>query len=63
MWTLNGDEERTAASEPLLENESKHIRCVNALALNCCVYNMRTVLIVTARDNFALYVFRARGVI
>ena len=48
VWTLNGDEEKTAASEPVLENESKQIRCVNAHALNCCVYNMRTVLIVAA---------------
>ena len=32
----------------MLENESKQIRCVNAIALNCCVYNMRTVLIVAA---------------
>ena len=48
VWTLSGDEERTAASEPILENESKQIRCVNALALNTCVYNMRTVLIVAS---------------
>ncbi len=49
VWTLNGDEDRNpAGGEPLLENESKQIRCVNALSLNCCVYNMRTVLIVTA---------------
>ena len=44
VWTLNGDE--TSASEPILENESKQIRCVNAVSMTCCVYNMRTVLIV-----------------
>ena len=34
------------SKEPLLENESKHIRCVNAVTMTCCVYNMRTVLVV-----------------
>ena len=43
VWTLNGQEDKTAA---ILENESKQIRCLNALSLTCCVYNMRTVLIV-----------------
>ncbi len=44
VWTLTGNE--TAGNEPILENESKHIRCVNAVSMACCVYNMRTVLVV-----------------
>ena len=44
VWTLSGEEAN--AKEPVLENESKHIRCVNAVSLACCVYNMRTVLVV-----------------
>lgn len=44
VWTLSGDE--INSKEPILENESKHIRCVNAVSMNCCVYNMRTVLVV-----------------
>ena len=44
VWTLSGNEAN--ANEPVLENESKHIRCVNAVSLACCVYNMRTVLVV-----------------
>ena len=44
VWTLSGDEANS--KEPVLENESKHIRCVNAVSLACCVYNMRTVLVV-----------------
>ena len=43
VWTLNGQEDKSSA---ILENESKQIRCLNALSLTCCVYNMRTVLIV-----------------
>jgi len=43
VWTLNGQEDK---SSQILENESKQIRCLNALSLTCCVYNMRTVLIV-----------------
>ena len=44
VWTLNGDENTN--SEPILENESKQIRCLNAQSMTCCVYNMRTVLVV-----------------
>ena len=44
VWTLSGDEGNS--SESIFENESKQIRCVNALSLTCCVYNMRTVLVV-----------------
>jgi len=44
VWTLQGNE--TKAGEPYYENESKQIRCTNALAMLCCAYNQRTVLIV-----------------
>lgn len=47
IWTLTGNE--TRASEPIYENESKPIRCLNALKLTCCAYNQRTVLIVCAK--------------
>lgn len=43
VWTLNGQEDKNTA---ILENESKQIRCLNALSMTCCVYNMRTVLVV-----------------
>jgi len=43
VWTLNGQEDRSKA---ILENESKQIRCMNAVGMTCCVYNMRTVLVV-----------------
>ena len=46
VWTLSGDQESLNNKEPILENESKHIRCVNAVTMTCCVYNMRTVLVV-----------------
>ena len=46
VWTLNGDEQLT--TDPILENESKQIRCINAVSMTCCVYNMRTVLVVCA---------------
>jgi WD40 repeat protein len=45
VWTLNGQEDRSKA---ILENESKRIRCMNAVSMTCCVYNMRTVLVVCA---------------
>ena len=50
VWTLTGEESAQLPSagerEPILENESKQIRCVGAVSMTCCVYNMRTVLIV-----------------
>ena len=45
VWTLTG-EDQINSKEPILENESKYIRCINAVSMTCCVYNMRTVLIV-----------------
>ncbi|XP_014203336.1 WD repeat-containing protein 7 isoform X3 [Copidosoma floridanum] len=47
VWTLSGHENRH--SEPLYENESKQIRCLNALSMICCPDNQRTVLIVCSK--------------
>ncbi|KAK6634491.1 hypothetical protein RUM43_011892 [Polyplax serrata] len=47
VWTLQGTE--TKAGEPYYENESKQIRCLNALSMLCCAYNQRTVLIVCSK--------------
>ncbi|XP_014275232.1 WD repeat-containing protein 7 isoform X2 [Halyomorpha halys] len=48
MWTLCITEIKTP-QEPIFENESKQIRCLNALAMSCCSQNQRTVLIVTSK--------------
>ncbi|CAG7815558.1 unnamed protein product [Allacma fusca] len=45
VWTINESEFRERT--PLYENESKQIRVRNAVQLVCCLYNNRTVLIVT----------------
>lgn len=37
------------SQEPLYEDESKQIRCLNAVTLVCCQYNQRTVLIVCSK--------------
>ncbi|XP_055600330.1 WD repeat-containing protein 7 isoform X2 [Uranotaenia lowii] len=47
VWTLIGNENKY--SEPIYENESKQIRCLNAITMNCCSQNQRTVLIVCAK--------------
>ncbi|XP_076337758.1 WD repeat-containing protein Rbcn-3B isoform X2 [Tachypleus tridentatus] len=47
VWTLSGIEVKI--SEPVFEDESKPIRCLNALKLTCCAYNQRTVLIVCTK--------------
>lgn len=47
VWALSGNE--TKSSEPIYEDESKPIRCLNAIKLTCCAYNQRTVLIVCAK--------------
>ncbi|GFQ73668.1 WD repeat-containing protein 7 [Trichonephila clavata] len=46
IWTLNGNEPK---NEPVYEDESKPIRCLNALKLTCCAYNQRTLLIVCTK--------------
>lgn len=47
VWTLLGHENKY--SEPIYENESKQIRCLNAVCMVCCAYNQRTVLIVCTK--------------
>lgn len=47
VWTLIGNENKY--SEPIYENESKQIRCLNAITMACCTQNQRTVLIVCAK--------------
>ena len=47
VWTLSGHEKRSL--EPIYENESKPIRCANATQLTCCVYNQRTLLIISPK--------------
>lgn len=47
VWTLVGTENKY--SEPIYENESKQIRCLNAINMACCSQNQRTVLIVCAK--------------
>ncbi|XP_055688123.1 WD repeat-containing protein 7 isoform X3 [Lutzomyia longipalpis] len=47
VWTLIGNENKY--SEPIYENESKQIRCLNAITMSCCSQNQRTVLIVCAK--------------
>lgn len=47
VWTLSGSEQHCA--EPIYENESKPIRCLNALYMTCCSYNQRTLMIVCAK--------------
>ncbi|KOB77298.1 putative tgf-beta resistance-associated protein trag, partial [Operophtera brumata] len=50
VWSLLGHENKQ--SEPIYENESKQIRCLNALSLNCCAYNQRTVLIAPTGERW-----------
>ncbi|CAG9834856.1 unnamed protein product [Diabrotica balteata] len=47
VWTLTGAENRH--QEPIYENESKQIRTLNAVCLQCCCYNQRTVLVVCTK--------------
>uniref|UniRef100_A0A0K8T9A7 WD repeat-containing protein 7 n=1 Tax=Lygus hesperus TaxID=30085 RepID=A0A0K8T9A7_LYGHE len=50
VWTLSAREiVNYKPTDPILENESKVIKCRNALAMSCCSQNQRTVLIVTAK--------------
>ncbi|XP_057328001.1 WD repeat-containing protein 7 isoform X9 [Microplitis mediator] len=48
VWSLFGKEQQ--AKDPIYENESKQIKCLNALAMTCCAYNHRTVLIVCSNS-------------
>ena len=47
VWTLTGHEIRS--TEPIYEDESKPIRCLNAIRMTCCIYNQRTVLVVCTK--------------
>lgn len=47
VWTLLGHENKH--SEPIYESESKQIRTLNAVCLQCCAYNQRTVLVVCTK--------------
>ncbi|BES88908.1 WD repeat-containing protein 7-like [Nesidiocoris tenuis] len=50
VWTLSAREiVNYKPTDLILENESKVIKCLNALAMSCCSQNQRTVLIVTAK--------------
>lgn len=46
IWMLTGYENR---AQPVFEEESKQIRCLNAETLTCCSFNQRTVLIVCSK--------------
>ncbi|XP_021343235.1 WD repeat-containing protein 7-like isoform X1 [Mizuhopecten yessoensis] len=46
VWSLMGSENRT---QPVYEDESKQIKCLNAQTLACCPFNQRTVLIVCSK--------------
>ncbi|XP_042906902.1 WD repeat-containing protein 7 isoform X2 [Parasteatoda tepidariorum] len=46
VWTITGNE---AKNERVYEDESKPIRCLNALKLTCCAFNQRTLLIVCTK--------------
>jgi hypothetical protein len=47
VWTINEQEYKERAA--LHENESKQIKTKNVSTLTCCLYNNRTVLIVSDR--------------
>uniref|UniRef100_A0A1B6CWJ7 WD repeat-containing protein 7 n=1 Tax=Clastoptera arizonana TaxID=38151 RepID=A0A1B6CWJ7_9HEMI len=47
VWTLTGSENKH--SDPIFEDESKQIRCLNAVTLTCCKQNQRTVLIACSK--------------
>ncbi|XP_077994081.1 WD repeat-containing protein 7-like isoform X2 [Glandiceps talaboti] len=47
VWTLTGSESKD--SEPIFEDESKPLRCLNAQTLTCCAFTLRTVLVVCSK--------------
>ncbi|XP_070535704.1 WD repeat-containing protein 7-like [Ptychodera flava] len=47
VWTLTGAESKD--SEPVFEDESKPLRCLNAQSLTCCAFTLRTVLVVCSK--------------
>lgn len=48
VWTV-GAQDLNNSGEPVLEHESKQIRCLNATSMTCCLYNQRTVIIVSPK--------------
>lgn len=49
VWTV-GQQDLNNSGEPVLEHESKQIRCLNATSMTCCLYNQRTVIIVSPKS-------------
>lgn len=49
VWTIEASNEHISENEPIFENESKIIRCLNAISLICCSQYQRTVLIVCSK--------------
>lgn len=48
VWTLE-QRDYGPTDNPVFENESKQIRCLNALTMACCSQHQRTVLIVCSK--------------
>lgn len=48
VWTLE-QRDYGPTDNPVYENESKQIRCLNALTMACCSQHQRTVLIVCSK--------------
>lgn len=48
VWTLE-QRDYGPTDAPVYENESKQIRCLNALTMACCSQHQRTVLIVCSK--------------
>lgn len=53
VWALTGNEVNSL--DPIYEDESKPLRCLNAIKLTCCIYNQRTVLVVCAKYWQVIY--------
>lgn len=49
VWTVSA-QDLNNSGEPVLEHESKQIRCLNATSMTCCLYNQRTVIIVSPKN-------------
>ncbi len=43
VWTLD------SSTDPIYENESKNIRCLNAISMICCFEYQRTVIVVCSK--------------
>ena len=49
VWTLSAQDFSHPTGDAILEHESKQIRCLNASSMTCCLYNQRTVIIVSPK--------------